>query len=181
MELTEYKVPDLTKKDIEDMVSIPYAVYQCQASSTAMYASADYPFMLLLEEFHEYTVARSEEDTLKELGDVQWCISQCYKELGLINHTPESGVRHDTPILVVASVLAKGMRKHQRSLVELIQDAVEVGIYDDLVMALDSLNAFCAYKAIEYGSHITEVRRDNMLKLLDRKKRKVIDGAGDNR
>lgn len=177
--MTEQKV--FTKEELKEMRYISYADYQRQASSTAMYASKDYPFMLLMEEFQEFLGTSNVQDEIAELGDLQWCISQCYKELGLTNHTPDAGKYHDTPILVFKSVLAKGMRKHQMSLVELLENAVEVGVYDDLVLALNSLNEYCIFHATRINSHITSVRLANVIKLADRKSRNVIVGAGDHR
>lgn len=162
------------------MKHITYAEYQVKASTTAMYYHVDYPFMLLMEEFNEYLSASKEEENA-ELGDIQWAISQCYKELGLMPHTPDSGIQVENPVLSLVSILSKAMRKHQITLEQVILNAKTIGIYDNLVMALNCVNDWCEYCAQRNDSHITDIRLANLAKLADRKKRNVIDGSGDHR
>lgn len=137
---------------------------------------------------------------LKELGDILWYVTSCAREIGCNLEEVYEGLTHfgaytqtmklelypetDAPLVYSSLKMCGHAGEFADKIKKILRD--KEGILEDLDrrILMDKLRkvVLCLNTcAIELGSDMEEVAQLNIDKLLDRNKRNVIHGEGDDR
>lgn len=169
--------------------------YQNDARTTAVYpveAKIAYPTLGLIGELGEYLDKSndprvSNEDCLKELGDVLWyCANLCCDlELFLTDLWTDVDT-HDGFELIPQEYLyiddlAVLMGKAAEAAKKILRDGLTPERKDILKVAVATVMEYIAYEADDLDSSLTQVAEMNIAKLFDRMDRGTLRGDGDNR